>query len=357
MAHDPEKAGKGELFPMIQKFKRGTAAAMLMAACGYPAYGQSPVQLNLTVDIQNVVEYQGDIADPLTFAKTSGVTTSKGYRPANPDGIGNFAPNIVLGDIVAVNGQPVKGFYMSRPVSIGATPNAVASQSIADVTRTAMREQTFDILQADGTAVGVIMTTGVSGGRSAAGEPADARGAWAVIGGTGPFVGVRGQAELSMTMNNGRAASMTEDPSMRRVNGGGVLRVYLHVVPMITPQIVTNANGPVVVHSRDFTLVTPTNPSAAGETLTLFATGLGAVRGSTNLGDPFPSNPPAVVNSPVGVSVNGQAAELLAAVGYPGATDGYQVNFRMPSGIPKGTATLQLSAAWITGSAVGIPVQ
>jgi uncharacterized protein (TIGR03437 family) len=31
------------------------------------------------------------------------------------------------------------------------------------------------------------------------------------------------------------------------------------------------------------------------------------------------------------VTVNGEAAEVLAAVDYPGAVGGYQVNFRMPS--------------------------
>jgi len=55
--------------------------------------------------------------------------------------------------------------------------------------------------------------------------------------------------------------------------------------------------------------------------------------------------------------VNGKPAEVLGAVGYPGALDGYQVNFRVPADVAPGTVTLQLSAAWITGSPVSIPVQ
>ena len=89
----------------------------------------------------------------------------------------------------------------------------------------------------------------------------------------------------------------------------------------------------------------------------MFASGLGAVRATLNPGDPFPANPPAAVNSPVQVTVNGNAAELLAAVGYPGTRDGYQVNFRVPPGTAKGAASIQLSAAWIPGSAVMIAVQ
>ncbi len=55
--------------------------------------------------------------------------------------------------------------------------------------------------------------------------------------------------------------------------------------------------------------------------------------------------------------VNGKAAEVLAAVGYPGAVDGYQVNFRMPSDAANGVATVRVSAAWIAGTPVNITVQ
>jgi uncharacterized protein (TIGR03437 family) len=126
---------------------------------------------------------------------------------------------------------------------------------------------------------------------------------------------------------------------------------------MVVPQIVVNASGPAVVHSNDFSLVTASKPASAGELLTLFATGLGPVNAGIDPGQPFPSTPVASVNSPVDVKVNGTTAEVVAAVGYPGATDGYQVNFRLPSGVAKGTATIQLSAAWIVGTPVSIPVQ
>jgi uncharacterized protein (TIGR03437 family) len=74
-------------------------------------------------------------------------------------------------------------------------------------------------------------------------------------------------------------------------------------------------------------------------------------------GQPFPSNPPTVVNSPVEVTVNGKPAEVLGAVGLPGTVDGYQVNFRVPAGLAKGPASVQVSAAWIAGAPVSIPIQ
>jgi uncharacterized protein (TIGR03437 family) len=154
-----------------------------------------------------------------------------------------------------------------------------------------------------------------------------------------------------------RAASITEDPANRRLNGGGHVVFTLYVIPMEQPQIVPTAAGPAITHSNDFSLVSASKPAAAGESLSLFATGLGPTRPGAAPGQPFPSNPLAAVNSPVAVTVNGKVAQVLGAVGYPGATDGYQVNFQIPPDTPKGTATIQLSAAWIAGNPVTITVQ
>ena len=140
-------------------------------------------------------------------------------------------------------------------------------------------------------------------------------------------------------------------------NGGGRLKFVLQVIPMAAPQIVNTPNGPAVTHSSDFTLVTASRPAAAGEILSLFATGLGPTRPGVDPGQPFPSSPTAAVNSPVDVKVNGKSAEVLAAVGFPGAVDGYQVNFYVPPDTARGAATVQVSAAWITGPAVTITVR
>ena len=67
---------------------------------------------------------------------------------------------------------------------------------------------------------------------------------------------------------------------------------------MILPQIATTANGPAISHSSDFSLVSASKPAAAGEILSLFATGLGPVRGVVT-GQPFPSNPPALARIPI----------------------------------------------------------
>jgi len=126
---------------------------------------------------------------------------------------------------------------------------------------------------------------------------------------------------------------------------------------MSAPQIVTTASGPAVTHSSDSSPVTSSKPAAAGEVLSLFATGLGPTAPAVDPGQPFPSGPAATVNSPIEVKVNGNSAEVLGAVGFPGSLDGYQVNFRAPQDTAKGAATIQVSAAWIAGTAVQIAVQ
>jgi hypothetical protein len=230
--------------------------------------------------------------------------------------------NVVFGDIVAVNGQPAKGVYVGRPVGIALTTAPKPGQAIADTTHTSLRSHTFQILKADGTVVGTVMSSGLDGGQPPPGAPSNTvatRGDYAILGGT--------------------------------------IRFFLHVIPMTTPQIVTTAGGPAVTHSSDFTLVTVSKPAAAGEILSLFATGLGPTNPGVDPGQPFPSTPAAAVNSPVDVTVHGKPAEVLGAVGYPGAVDGYQVNFRVPPDTAKGVATIQVSAAWVASTAVNITVQ
>ncbi|HCC58766.1 MAG TPA: hypothetical protein DEQ47_16215 [Solibacterales bacterium] len=326
-----------------------TVIPLAVAAC-HLALAQQPPTTTLTVDLTNQVEYQGDIYDPVKFARNPNVTPSLGIGT----GILNFGVATILADIVAVNGQPAKGLYAARDRWIAAYPAPVPGQAIADVRRGRIREFTFEILQPDGTAIGSVMGMGLAEGGPPPGQPSTEKANWAIAGGTGAFLGARGQVEG--TGASGRAASMAEDPGNRRLNGGSPNRYIVHIIPMSVPQIVTTPNGPAITHSSDFSLVNASKPAAAGEILSLFATGLGPLRGVAT-GQPFPANPPAAVNSPVQVLVNGNLAEVLGAVGYPGSMDGYQVNFRLPSDTAKGSATIQISVAWITGTPVSITVQ
>jgi uncharacterized protein (TIGR03437 family) len=126
---------------------------------------------------------------------------------------------------------------------------------------------------------------------------------------------------------------------------------------MTRPEIVVTASGPAVVHSSDASLVTATKPAKPGELLTLYAAGLGPTRPSLEPGAIFSADQLQVATSPIEVTIGGRAADVLYAGGYPGSSDGFQVNFRVPSEIGPGMAELKLSAAWIAGPTVRIAIQ
>ena len=106
-----------------------------------------------------------------------------------------------------------------------------------------------------------------------------------------------------------------------------------------------------------FSPVTSTQPARAGEVLVLKATGLGPTRPGVNSGSPFPFDALQQVNSPVAVSVNGQQAEVINAVGWPGLADTYRVDFQVPDGTVAGTAGIQMIAAWIPAPPVSVLIQ
>jgi hypothetical protein len=320
------------------------------------AFGQAP-HVIFQIDVNNVVEYQGDIADPAKFATSPTLTPSVQPR--------NFFVVTSIGDITAVNGKPARGTVVARTRSTRLNPDGPAAvggpgAAIGDIHRVSIREQIFEILQSDGTPIGTIMAHGMRGTVDPPpGAPlAVTGGNFAIVGGTGAFLGARGQFGTANSPPPApRAASMAEDPGYRRVNSGGVQRYVLHIIPMIVPQIAATSSGPAVAHSSDFTLVSASRPATAGEVLSLFVTGLGPTRPGVDPGQPFPVSPLAAVNSPVEVTVNGKPAEVLGALGLPRTVDGYQVNFRVPSDTTRGPATIGVSAAWIASAPVSIAFQ
>lgn len=260
-----------------------------------------------------------------------------------------------------VCGQPAKGMYTFYARGNGLT-SSDTGVGVFDAVRITIGIRTFEILGADGTPIGSVMTTGLTSGSPPPGSPlATVSSNFAIAGGTGAFLGVRGQSnDIGAAVPGGistRTASIAEDQANRRKNGGGKGRMLFTLFPMSTPQIVSTPSGPAIVHSKDFSPVTSSKPAGAGEILSLVATGLGPTVPGVDPGQSFPASPPANVNSPVQVSVNGKAAKVIGAVGYPGAVDGYQVNFQVPADTAQGPAAVQLTVAWIPGLAVSVPVQ
>ena len=177
-----------------------------------------------------------------------------------------------------------------------------------------------------------------------------------ITGGTGAFLGVRGQAGV-IDLGSPRQASVTEATANRRVLGGAKRSYVLELLPMFVPQIVATNSGPAIVHASDSSPVTTDKPAIPGEVLTIYAKGLGPTNPSVVPGLAFPATPLAVVNSPVEVTVGGMAASANYAGGYPGAIDVYQVNFTLPAATTPGRVPLHISQAWIGGPDVLIDVR
>jgi len=328
--------------------------AICAAVFVQPSLAQAAPPSILQIDLANYTLYIGDTTDVTKYATDPNTTTPSLTR--------TFTRTLHLADVVSVNGKQVKGNFASVNFLIALRTAPPPGQAIADSYRNNIASVTLEILKDDGTAIGTIVANGLASGPPPPGSPVPVstilQGGHnlAITGGTGAFLGVRGQ--LASAPPTARQASITEDPANRRRNasGLGTWRWTAHLIPAAAPQITSTANGPAVFHS-DFSPVTAARPARAGEVLTVQASGLGPTIPGVDPGQPFPADAILTVNSPLAVTVNGQNAEVVNGIGWPGLVDTYRVDFRVPEGLAAGTAAVQLSAAWINGAVVRIPVQ
>lgn len=321
----------------------------LSLAAAAAARAQSDAAATLDIDIQNVVIYRHDVFDATKVATDASPTTPLPLR--------TFMHVTWIGDVVAVNGTPAKGTLTVRGTFLNLNPNPTPGAGIADTSNSLASDWIFDIQRADGSPVGTLVASGWAFGARAAGLPAPGQGNLAVLGGTGGFLGIRGQAkEASVAMGAQGFASITEDPGNRRIRGGRTSRYTFQLFPIQRPEFVSSPNGPSVFHT-DFSPVTAANPARKGELLLAVATGLGPTLPGKHPTALFPADILQEVASPVQVLVNGTPVNAFHQFGLPGTAGMYRVDFRIPEDSAPGMATIQLVVAWIPGAAIQIPVQ
>jgi hypothetical protein len=198
----------------------------------------------LEIEAENLVIYHPDDSE---YAKRATVPTPIPFIDAR-----NFSDHLAIGDVVSVNGQRARGTLAFVFREAGLTPTPNPGQAIADVQRGGvMSNFTVEIQDENGQSVGSIMAAGLNGGPRPPGSPlTQVISNAAVVGGTGVFLGVRGQMGLSQA--GSRATSGQEDPSLRRVHGANNTRPrYLfHLLPMERSAVAVDAAGmPVVYHA------------------------------------------------------------------------------------------------------------
>jgi hypothetical protein len=223
-----------------EKLMRATwkifAVVALWATSWHVGLAQEAPPTILEIELENRVQYVDDISDFSKLASDPNVT------PTVP--LKTFVPVLIIADIVAVNTQPVIGtaVFHLRQINLRTAP--IAGQAIADVVRNNVVDIRFEVLKSDGTPIGTIMASGMGGGPPPPGAPSGVLvGNVAIVGGTGAFLGVRGQVGQGMIFRADRIASMSEDPANRRRNCshpfppcGRVLYV-LQLIPLVHPDV------------------------------------------------------------------------------------------------------------------------
>jgi len=326
---------------------------VLLALCAAFAEGQASPGSILNIDLRNATLYFRGYCTGTDQGQNPGKLTRAYVMP--------FTTGLGIADIVAVNGQPVKGTAIEIIRAGIITSTFTPGKIIADIAAgPAATSWNLTFLNPDGTLIGTLLMDGNASGSPPPGAPkAIVGGPYTIVGGSGAFFGARGYLQPTQdAVSPERQTTDCEDPAYRRINadaGGNQRHPVLYLVPLVQPQIVSSGGAPAVYH-QDFTPVTATKPATAGETLISMATGMGPTQPGVDPGQPFPANPQSQINSPVGVTVSQQAAEVINAIGWPGLVDTYRVDFRMPSGTAAGQVAIQLSSAWITGPTVSIPV-
>ena len=188
-------------------------------------WAKSKARANLTVDTENLRIYRFDTFDAQRLATDVGPTVPLPLR--------TFMYVIWLADVVAVNGVPAKGSLAVRGTFLSLAPSPSPGQAIADTPNSLFSDWIFDIQQPDGTPVGTLLASGWAFGRRPAGFDSLFQGNLAIVGGTGAFLGARGQGGEAAppTAPVPPFASVTEDPSDRRELGGAARRYSFQLIP------------------------------------------------------------------------------------------------------------------------------
>jgi len=133
-----------------------------------------------------------------------------------------------------------------------------------------------------------------------------------------------------------------------RKNDGSVDRQTVTISSRATFVLRENANrqsAPLLFHGSDLRPVTGSDPLRAGETLTVFATGMGELTPSIVPGS-LPPTPPPQLKTPICFAIRGYSRQWLLPV-WAGADLGqiglYRIDMGIPNTLPAGVYTVELT--------------
>ena len=152
-----------------------------------------------------------------------------------------------------------------------------------------------------------------------------------------------GSAQVTVTVQGMGSASATV-----------TLAPYSPGIFTWTPSGSTQSLG-LIVHGKDSSSVTAQSPAQPGETLIVYAAGLGPTDPSVATGAAPPASPPARTTVQPTISVECQQATVVFS-GLAGSVSLYQVNFTIPASAPGGNLPLTLSIGGSTSNTVTLVV-
>lgn len=316
----------------------------LFLVIGGLALGQGLGDVSTNVQLENFVFYMDQHGD------ATKIGTLTGPVPVDPQLGTALRRYTIIADIISVGGKPATGTFLTHGLVINASSASqpVPRTTIADLPRNQMHQMILEIMTPERTQVGALYGFWMGAGGSAPGAPLGG-GVLAVLGGTGGYVGIHGQG-ANVSASGLRIASMQEDPSMRRVNGGGRMTLGMHLSGAALAEVVAAFHA-------DFTPVTPARPAQSGEVLILQVKAGWPVRPSLEAGKNFAEDPLHAVAVPVEALLNDAPVEVVNSVGWPGTRDRYRVDVRVPGGLAPGTAKLQVNGAYLPGLLFQLPIR
>lgn len=305
------------------------SSAVLLAVLLYPAIalGQATAEIKVSVQLDKLAWYWED-GDPLNSG-----SSPQSLAPLPPGTLKPLMRNVIVADVVSINGKPARGTYVSHGLSLSLTNT--------DLSRNHAHYFVLDIQTPERQLVGDLFGTFLSSGAAAPGAPPGG-GNWTVYGGNGAYVGMRGQGS-NAGGSNYHITLMKEDMTARRTNSSGQLKVDFYLSTTEAPEILA-------AYHADGSPVTKTNPAQGGELLILEVKAGWPTRPPREPGKTFTQEPFQLIACPIEATVNELAADVINAIAWPGSRDRYRIDLRMPptSG-PE--ATINLLAGYILPSA------
>jgi uncharacterized protein (TIGR03437 family) len=142
------------------------------------------------------------------------------------------------------------------------------------------------------------------------------------------------------------------------VNGDLIGNVVNVPLAAASPAFFTNSGNVADALDANYKLIGTSNPAVRGQTISLYANGLGAVSNPPASGDPATKSSPfsTTVQTPT-VMIGGQPATVSFSGLAPGYAGLYQLNVSVPANIGAGVQQITVSAGGVTSPVATLPVQ